>query len=199
MFAGHFGLAAGAKSQTPSVPLWALMAATQLLDLIFLVLNPLGLESFTPVDPSHPNAYGGTLISAPYSHALVSALALALIAGALARTRWGRAGGLMIGTVVFSHWVLDLLVHRPDLPILPANIGALPLLGLGLWTMPAVSEALEAILVLGGAFLYFRSAMRLPAPSIRASVGYRTRALTASLVTAALLVLALVTSILGIG
>lgn len=198
MFAGHFGLAAGVKAQTPSIPLWALMLATQLLDVIFVGLYLAGIETLTPVDPAHPSAYGGALIHAVYTHSLVGAALIAVVAGLVARSAWGRQGGLVIAGVVFSHWILDLLVHRPDLPILPGNAGDLPLLGFGLWTMPTVSAVLEGILVVAGAFLYYRAAMRLPAPSIRTSQGYRVRALTTSLVVAGLLVLSLVTSLLGL-
>ncbi|HUS16422.1 MAG TPA: permease [Chloroflexia bacterium] len=199
MFAGHFGLAAGAKSQAPTVPLWALMLATQLLDVFFVVLNLAGLESYKALDPAHPNAYGGLVLGDLYSHSLVGAALLALIAGMAARAAWGRRGGLVIGAVVFSHWILDLVVHRADMPLLPGNAGNLPLLGLGLWGQPMISAALEAVLVLGGAFLYWRSATRLPAPTIRESVSYRNRGLVAGLVTGLLLVLSLVTSVLGIG
>jgi hypothetical protein len=198
MFAGHFGVAAGAKAQAPSVPLWALMLATQLLDVIFVILYFAGVETFTAVDPAHPNAYGGALIHAWYTHSLLGAALLAIVAGLVARGAWGRQGGLMIGAVVFSHWILDLVVHRPDLPILPGNAGDLPLLGFGLWTMPTVSAVLEGILVVAGAFLYYRAAMRLPAPSIRSSQAYRARALATALAVAVLMALSLVSSLLGI-
>jgi hypothetical protein len=199
MFAGHFGLAAAAKSQAPTVPLWALMLSTQLLDVVFVGFNLAGLESYGAIDPAHPNAYGGALINAAYTHSLVGALVIALVAGLLARVWWGSRGGLMIGAVVFSHWLLDLLVHRPDMPVLPGHADGLPLLGFGLWTMPTVSIAIEAVLVLVGAVLYWRAATRLPAPSIRSSGAYRTQALTAALVVAVLLIAALVTSYLGLG
>jgi hypothetical protein len=63
--------------------------------------------------------------------------------------------------VVASHWLLDLLVHRSDMPILPANIGNLPRLGLGLWRLPDVSAAIELALVLIGGWLYWRAANRV--------------------------------------
>jgi hypothetical protein len=59
--------------------------------------------------------------------------------------------------VVFSHWLLDLLVHRPDLPILPGNAGGLPLLGLGLWRTPWASVVAELALVVAGAATYLWS------------------------------------------
>jgi hypothetical protein len=83
---------------------------------------------------------------------------IALIAGLLASWAWGRRAGVVIGTVVISHWFLDLLVHRPDLPILPGNAGNLPLLGFGLWQLPVLSAIIELLLALAGAYLYFQRA-----------------------------------------
>jgi hypothetical protein len=157
MTAGHFGLAAAVKSQSPRVPLWALMFSTYLLDFIFIVLLAFGVESFAPIDPTHP-AYGQVVIHAYYTHSLVGAGLISLVAGLLAGWAWGRRSGVVIGAVVISHWVLDLIVHRPDLPILPGNAGNLPLLGFGLWQFPLFSAVLELAIVLGGAYLYYRRA-----------------------------------------
>ena len=124
----------------------------------------LGIETITPLDPANPNAYGGAVIHADYTHSLVGALLLAGVAGGLAWLRWGRRVGATIGRrVAFSHWLLDVLVHYPDLPILPGNAGNLPLLGFGLWGLPPVAAFVELALVLGGAYLYYRSATALPA------------------------------------
>ena len=73
----------------------------------------------------------------------------------------GSAACLLLGVVAFSHWVLDLIVHRGDMPILPGNAGDLPLLGFGLWRVPIVSIPLEAALFLGGVFLYWRAAKKV--------------------------------------
>ena len=194
MIAGHYGLAAGVKSWAPRLPLWSLMLSTFLLDVVFIFLNAAGLEYITPADPALGNGYGNALIHAYYTHSLVGALLIAAIAGALAGRRWGRRGGITIAAVVFSHWILDLLVHRPDLPILPGNAGNLPLLGFGLWQVPLISALIELALVLGGAYLYYRSATGLPS----AQGSQRRRALTASGVTGALLLLLLASDLLGL-
>ena len=195
MVAGHYGLAAGVKSYAPRLPLWSLMLSTFLLDVVFIFLNVAGLEYITPADPTLGNSYGNALIHAYYTHSLLGALLIAAVAGALAGWRWGRRGGITIAAVVFSHWALDLLVHRPDLPILPGNAGNLPLLGFGLWQVPLVSALAELVLVLGGAYLYYRSATGLP--SVQGN-SQRRRALTASGVTAALLLLLLASDLLGL-
>src|SRR5262245_8938668 len=180
MIAGHFGLAAGVKAWAPRLPLWALMLSTFLLDVVFIVLNVAGLEYITPADPARPTGYGSALIHAYYTHSLIGALLIAAVAGTLAGWRWGQRGGIVIAIVVFSHWVLDLLVHRADLPLLPGNAGNLPLLGFGLWQIPMVSALLEFALNLAGAYLYYRSASQLPAPSTADAAGHRRSVLTAS-------------------
>jgi len=155
MMAGHFGLAATVKAAAPRTPLWALMVATQLLDIVFVVLLLAGgVESLTDVTSG---TYGESLIHAYWTHSLVGALLLAIGYGLLGAWRWGRTSGSILGAVVFSHWLLDLLVHRPDLPILPGNAGGLPLLGLGLWRTPWASAVAELALVLVGAAAYLWS------------------------------------------
>lgn len=192
MTPGHFGLAAGVKKWAPQLPLWALFLGTYLLDVIFLFLWIAGIEGLAPLDPAHPNAYGGVLIHADYTHSLVGALLIAAAAGWLGSLRWGKRGGTVLAAVVFSHWLLDLLVHRPDMPILPGNIGNLPLLGFGLWELPTVSAGIELALVLGGAYLYHRAVMQTSGDS------QRRRAWTASIGTGALLLLLFVANTLGL-
>lgn len=187
MTSGHFGFAAVVKSSTPKVPLWALMFSTYLLDFIFIFLVAFGIESFAPLDPAHP-AYGQVTIHAYYSHSMLGAAIIAVIAGLVARWAWGKKAGLVIGGIVFSHWILDSIVHRPDLPILPGNLGNLPLLGFGLWQLPIAAALLELVLALGGAFLYYRSARHAPA---EAAGNRHIRALVAAGVTGLLLVLLL--------
>ena len=83
MTAGHFGLAAAIKSPAPRVPLWALMLSTYLLDFVFIILVTVGVESFAPLNPGQPPAYGEVLIQAYYSHSLVGAALIAVIAALL--------------------------------------------------------------------------------------------------------------------
>jgi hypothetical protein len=196
MVPGHFGFAAGVKSQVPSAPLWALMLATQWLDVFFVPLFLTGVETITPVNPANPNAYGGGVIHAVYTHSLAGALVLSAVAGALAWWRWGRRVGVTIGLVAFSHWILDLIVHYPDLPILPGNAGNLPLLGFGLWGAPTVAAFVELVLMLIGAYLYYRAATRLPATSHPST--QRRRVVTATGVVTGLMLLSFVTTILGV-
>jgi hypothetical protein len=196
MVAGHFGLAAGIKKIAPRLPLWSLLLATFFLDVVFIFFAIGGLEKISPVDPANPNAYGGSLIHAYYTHSLVGALLLSAMAGLFAGWRWGKRGGYVIAGVVFSHWILDLIVHRPDLPILPGNLGNLPLLGFGLWQYPAVSAIVELALVVGGTWFYYRAAKQAAETSPNQKEQGR-RALTSTIGVAALLLLLLASNVLG--
>lgn len=157
MIAGHFGLAAAVKSREPSTPLWALMLATQWLDIVFVPLLIMKIETLTPA-PGAQGSYGGNFIYADYTHSLVGAIILSLALGGLGALLWGRRSAIVLVLVSFSHWLLDLVVHRADLPILPGNAGNLPRLGFGLWAQPGIAAAVELILVLIGAALYWRAA-----------------------------------------
>jgi len=158
LIAGHFGLAAATKGKAPEVPLWSLMLATQWLDVVFVPLFLFGVERLEPIAGAKAGAYGAAVIYADYTHSLVGAAVLAILFGLGAAFRYGKRSGIVLGLVVFSHWLLDLPMHRGDLPILPGNAGNLPRLGFGLWRHPFVSAALELALVLLGAVVYWRAA-----------------------------------------
>jgi membrane-bound metal-dependent hydrolase YbcI (DUF457 family) len=153
---GHFGFAAGVKSQERFVPLWALMLASVWLDILFIPLLAVGAESIDDV-PGTDGGYGDVIIHADYTHSLVGAILISLVTGWIATRWWGRRGGIVIGAVVFSHWVLDLIVHRADMPLLPGNLGAVRV-GFGLWKVEWASIATEAAIMLVGAYLYWRAA-----------------------------------------
>jgi hypothetical protein len=164
VIAGHFGLAAGVKSAERSVPLWALMLATAWLDVVFIPLFAAGIETIEPA-PGTAGGYGAGIIHANYTHSLVGAALLSLVFGAAFGWGWGRRAGTVLGLVAFSHWLLDLLVHRADLPILPGNAGGLPTLGFGAWRYPALSIVMELALVVAGAALYWRAARSVAMPT----------------------------------
>ena len=157
MIAGHFGFAAIVKAREPRVPLWSLMLATVWLDIVFVPLFLAGIETLKPVS-GLPGGYGQNLIYADYSHSLLGALLLSAIFGLLFNWRWGSRCAVVLAFVSFSHWLLDLLVHRHDMPILPGNAGNLPRLGFGLWQIKTASAVAELLLVLLGAWCYWRAA-----------------------------------------
>ena len=170
MIAGHFGFAALVKSREPTAPLWGLMLATVWLDVVFVPLLMLHVETLQPVHPG----YGGLIIHADYTHSIVGMILISVVLGLAFLPRWGRRVAAVIALVAMSHWVLDLIVHRPDMPVLPGNVGNLPRLGFGLWAEPRVAALMELLLVLMGALMYWRAARRVSftagQPSTRADV-----------------------------
>lgn len=178
MIAGHFGFAAFAKSREPRVPLWSLMLATVWLDIVFVPMFLVKMETLEPVPGLH-GGYGENIIHADYTHSLVGALALSLVFGLIFGVRWGRRCAIVLAFVSFSHWLLDLLVHRHDMPILPGNLGNLPKLGFGLWQFKTGSILTELFLVILGVWCYWRAARVVTAAAQRD----RARAMiTASLI-----------------
>jgi hypothetical protein len=158
MIAGHFGLAAAVKAREQRAPLWALMLATAWLDVVFVPLFLTGVETIEPAPGGAATGYGASVIHADYTHSLVGAVLLSVLFGAAGALRWGKHIGAVLGTVAFSHWVLDLIVHRADMPLLPGDVAALPKLGLGLWRYPLASMLLELAIVVIGSALYFGAA-----------------------------------------
>jgi hypothetical protein len=179
MIAGHFGFAAFVKSRERQVPLWVLMLATVWLDVVFVPLFVTRAETLEAV-PGTQGGYGANVIHADYTHSLVGATLLSAIFGVAAAMRWGRRNGIVLSLVSFSHWLLDLVVHRGDLPILPGNLGGLPRLGFGLWRITSASIAIEALLVAAGAWFYWRAAESVTSPGH----GRRRAALAALLILA---------------
>jgi hypothetical protein len=190
MVAGHFGFAAVVKSRERQTPLWALMLACQWLDVVFVPLFVLGVERITPVAGTR-GGYGQVIIYADYTHSLIGAIALSAVFGLAAAIFWGRRNGVVLGSVVFSHWLLDLVVHRGDMPLLPGNAGDLPRLGFGLWRVPAAAAAIELALIIAGAWLYWRAA-------VATARGGRQGMTTANVASGLLLISGLVTLTLDV-
>ena len=158
MFIGHWApaLAAASRRSTPS--LGTLFVAGQLVDWAFFGLVLLGVEHmrFSPgISVMNPM----DLYHMPYTHSLLGSGLFALaFAAAIWLASRSRAAALLGGAVVLSHWLLDLLVHVPDLTI----AGNPPKLGMGLWNYPAVEMPLELAITFGALWLYVRA--RRPAP-----------------------------------
>jgi hypothetical protein len=153
MFIGHYGLSLAAKRAAPRVSLGVLVAAAQLVDLIWPVLLLLGIERASIV----PNTNPFLRLSFdwyPWTHSLVTGIAWGAIAGgAYGVLRRDRAGGTIVGLLVVSHWVLDLIVHTPDLPIYPGG----PRVGFGMWRSVAATMVVEAVILVAGVVIYART------------------------------------------
>ncbi len=155
MFIGHYGPAVWDAHRTNGVRLWHGFLAVQAIDIVFCVLAIIGLEGGT-LDGAHPLAF-----YVPYSHSLVGAVVIAVgVTGLyrLIRPAAGMRAAVIMGALAFSHWPLDLIVHRPDLPIMP---GGDTLLGFGLWDLPWVAYCLE-VLLLGGMIAWWLAVTRGP-------------------------------------
>src|SRR5207244_12581092 len=154
MFIGHFAVAFGAKKVVPRTSLATLVAAAQLLDLIWPILVLLGIETVR-IDPGAPSPFLKLrFVHYPWTHSLLMAVAwgVAFALAYRAKTRYGR-GAAVIGALVVSHWVLDWIRHRPDLQLAP---GLAPRVGLGLWTSAATTIAVEGLLFVAGGLVYAR-------------------------------------------
>ena len=154
MFVGHYGVSFATKKVDASVPLWVLFLAVQWLDVIWAPLVLLGIEKVRIV-PGFTATNPLDLYYMPYTHSLLAALVWsAAAAGAYHLLRRGAARtSLLVGLAVFSHWILDFVVHRPDLPLYDNTAKV----GLGLWNHPALALGLEAVLLLGGMAAFLRA------------------------------------------
>jgi hypothetical protein len=155
VFIGHYALGFGAKRLAPSVSLGALFLACQWADLLWPTLVMAGLESFTirpgitavtPLDFQHY----------PYSHSLLALLLWGTVLALIYRAVSGSPlrGAVVLGALVASHWLLDVIVHRPDLPLAP---GTRLRLGLGLWNSIPATLAVEFGLYAVGVWLYSKA------------------------------------------
>ena len=153
MFVGHYGVSFAAKKVEPRVPLWVLFIAVQLLDVLWAPFVLLGIEKVR-IAPGITASNPLDLYYMPYTHGLLAAIGwsvVAFLAYRLAVRPAPPRAAAVVGLAVFSHWVLDFLVHRPDLPLYDNTAKV----GLGLWNLPAVALGLEAVLLFGGMWLYF--------------------------------------------
>ena len=153
MFLGHLALGLAAKRVTPRVSLAVLFAAAQLADLLWPVLLAVGLEQVR-IDPGNTAFTPLDFVSYPYSHSLLLLVVWGITFGWLYRlvTGDGRAF-LVIAALVVSHWVLDFVTHRPDMPLYPGG----PKLGLGLWNSVPGTMAVELTMYAAGLWVYFRA------------------------------------------
>lgn len=154
MFIGHFAVGFAAKAIAPRVSLGTLFIAAQFIDLLWPTFLLLGIERVR-IEPGATAVTPLVFEHYPYTHSLLAALVWGCLLGLLYLLQGrGRRGALVLTLLVLSHWALDLLVHRPDLPISPWGGG---MLGLNAWGSLPLTLALELPLFLLGVWLYARS------------------------------------------
>jgi membrane-bound metal-dependent hydrolase YbcI (DUF457 family) len=150
MFIGHFAVGLAAKRAAPRTSLGTLFAAAQLIDLVWPLLVLAGFETVR-IDPGNTAFTPLDFVSYPWTHSLLMVLvwAVAFALAYRARTGWSR-GAWVVGALVVSHWLLDLVAHRPDLPLAPGG----PKVGLGLWNSVPATILVEGALFVAGVYLY---------------------------------------------
>jgi hypothetical protein len=153
MFIGHFAVGLAAKPLAPKASLGTLIFAAQFIDLLWPTLLLLGIEQVR-IEPGITAMTPLDFVRYPVSHSLLTVLgwgaALGLAYYALRRER---REALVLGLLVVSHWLLDALVHRPDLPLYP---GDSPLVGLGLWQSVPGTLFVDLALFATGTWIYLR-------------------------------------------
>jgi hypothetical protein len=166
VFIGHYAIAFAAKRAAPAISLGTLFLAVQLADLVWPVLVLAGVErfeirpgvtAFTPLDFVHY----------PWSHSLAAMLgwgaALGVAYVLVRKAQWRDAG--LLAALVVSHWVLDFVTHRPDMPLAPGDSTRL---GLGLWNSVPATLVVEGLLFAACVWFYARSTRALDRTGTRA-------------------------------
>ncbi len=154
MFIGHYAVGFASKRFAPKASLGWFVAGAAMLDLLFPLFAILGWESarFVPAETPFLRI---SLDNYPWTHSLLMALVwsalLAVLCGVVTRDR---RAALVAAAAVFSHWVLDFITHRADMPLAP---GLPTRVGLGLWHSTAATVVVEGLLYLAGVWMYARA------------------------------------------
>jgi membrane-bound metal-dependent hydrolase YbcI (DUF457 family) len=153
MFLGHHAAALAAKRIAPRTSLGTLIAAATLIDLIWPILLLLGVEHVR-IAPGNTRLTPLDFYDYPITHSLAAVLIWSvLFGGAYWLVRRDRRGGFVVAAAVLSHWVLDWVTHRPDLPLWPGG----PKAGLGMWQSVPLTVLVESALFIGGVAAYVRT------------------------------------------
>jgi hypothetical protein len=156
LFVGHYSVSFAGRASEKRLPLWFLFIAVQSIDVLWGIFVLLGIEKVRIV-PGITASNALDLYYMPYTHSLAGVLcwsALAYVVCQLVPQLRGKRTGLILAAAVFSHWILDLIVHRPDL----ALYGSVGKMGFGLWNHRTAAFELEMAVLLTGATLLYRTA-----------------------------------------
>jgi hypothetical protein len=156
LFVGHYSVSFAGRAAEKRIPLWLLFIAVQFIDVLWSIFVLLGVEKVRIV-PGITVSNALDLYYMPYTHSLLGVLfwsALAFVVCQMVPQLRGKRTGLIMAAAVFSHWILDLIVHRPDLPLYD-SVGRM---GFGLWNYRGAAFALEMTVLIGGAAMLYRTA-----------------------------------------
>jgi len=153
MFIGHNAVGFASKRLAPRTSLGWLMTAPILLDLLWPIFLLLGIEHVRIV-PGDTNFTPFDFYDYPWSHSLLMAIVWGVLFAIAyyAKTRYA-AGAITLAFGVVSHWILDFVTHRPDMPLYPGG----PKVGLGLWNYPAATMIVEVAMFIAGVTIYVRA------------------------------------------
>ena len=182
MFIGHFGLGFAAKRAAPAVSLGALFAACQWADLLWPTLVLVGVER-VDIDPGNTAVTPLNFVAYPYSHSLEALVLWAVIASLVyvVVRRSSLSAAAVIGALVISHWALDWITHRADMPL---TVSGTNRVGLGLWNSRPGTIVVEGLIFVGGVIAYLlatRARDRIGLIGCWALVGFLTLVYTANL------------------
>lgn len=154
MFIGHFGVGLGAKAAAKKTSLGTLFLAAQFVDLLWPTFLLLGLEQ-VEIAPGITRVTPLDFVHYPISHSLIAVLMWGILFGVVyGMACWNLIGAFICGAAVISHWILDFITHRPDLPLLPTSPGRV---GLGLWDSLWGTILVEGLIFIVGIYLYLRT------------------------------------------
>lgn len=154
MFLGHFGLAFAAKKINKAPSLGTTFLAAQFIDLLWPFFLIFGIEQ-VEIDPGNTAFTPLNFVSYPFTHSLVAVVIWGIIVGLMYLSmRKDKKSAIMLGLLVVSHWFLDAVVHRPDLPV---SFGDATKVGLGLWNNVTATLVVELFIFVAGILLYITS------------------------------------------
>jgi hypothetical protein len=155
MFVGHYSVSFALNNRRDRIPLWVLFIAVQLVDILWAIFILLGIEKVRIV-PGITATSPLDLYYMPYTHSLLGAIGWSGVAFVSYRLAAGskasNSSALIVALAVFSHWILDLIVHRPDLSIYGDTLKV----GLGLWDYKYLAFVLEMSILVVGIMLYVK-------------------------------------------
>jgi hypothetical protein len=154
MFIGHFGVALASKKIDNKPSLGTLFFASQFIDLLWPVFLLVGIEK-VKIDPGNTAFTPLDFIYYPFSHSFIGVLTWSLLLGIVYFfIKKNIKSSILIGALVLSHWILDLITHRPDLPMTFSNEAKM---GFGLWNSITLTLLIEGLIFIIGSFLYIKT------------------------------------------
>jgi membrane-bound metal-dependent hydrolase YbcI (DUF457 family) len=165
MFIGHFGVGFAAKKIDSKPSLGTLFMAAQFIDLLWPIFLIFGIEQ-VKIEPGNTAFTPLNFINYPFSHSLFGVVLWGLLFGFLYYLiRKNLKSSILLGALVVSHWFLDLVTHKPDLPLMPWSDVKV---GWGLWNSVPTTLLIEGIIFVLGTYLYIKATK---AKNKRGSIG----------------------------